>query len=61
MVYIVNITAESCDYAPPPPFVHASIEQNRGGGLCAGLHVTTTTDQRMPRGARAISALSLAV
>ena len=36
----------------PPPFVHASIGQNRGEGLFAGswyLHVTTVTDRRRAR------------
>ena len=46
-----------------PPFLHASLGQNRGGGLCAGswhFCMTTITGRRMPRG-RAISAFSLAV
>ena len=54
----VICTVESRDYAPPP-FVHASIGQNQGGGLYAGC-VTTITDHRMPRGSM-ISALSLAL
>ena len=48
---------------PPPPFVYASIGQNRGGGLYVGsLHfcVMTITDHRMPCG-HVISALPLAV
>ena len=46
-----------------PPFLHASIRQNRGGGLCTGswyFRVTTTTDRLWPRG-RAISVLLLVV
>ena len=43
-------TVESNDYAPPPPpFVHASIGQNRGGGIYAGslhFHVVTITDHQ---------------
>ena len=54
---------ESRKYAPSSPFLHASIVQNRGGGLCMGLlhfHVMTITDQQIPGGC-AILALSLFV
>ena len=46
-----------------PPFLHASMRQNRGGGLCAGSwysRVTTITDRWSPR-RRAISVLLLAI
>ena len=63
MVYTCthDITIGSRKYGPP--FLHTSIRQNRGGGLCAEswyFCVTTITDRQSPHG-HAVSAFLLAV